>query len=326
MTYSDNPWANIPRASTGQFSRRRVTSESPYALFWFRDENNYPGLLIEISRNISHAALKEAKINIRDLTIDVLDLFDEDIRALIVKLEDQSNLDVFLKLCIDLIERATNSENNEAIFYIICQRLKKWQALFSGKSKSLLSPKEIQGLFAELYFIAEKLQEDSSLETILIKGWEGPEKTQHDFILESTAVEIKSIAGNDRGKVRISSEDQLHTHLDKLFLRVYLLSRLENTERGKSLNSIVNSIFTMLTIQGNRELFELKLHSARYIDIPEYDMPRFHMNGCLSYHVSEKFPRITRQILPEGIEAVSYDLVLASIEDYKVSDVLIGDQ
>src|SRR5690606_23528752 len=119
--------------------------------------------------------------------------------------------------------------------------------------KSVLSPKEIQGLFAELYFISQKLQEDSSLETILINGWEGPEKTQHDFILESTAVEIKSIAGNDRGKVRISSEDQLHTHLDKIFLRVYLLSRLENTERGESLNSIVNSIFTMLTIPGNRE-------------------------------------------------------------------------
>ena len=325
MTYNDNPWANISRAPAGQLSRLRVDAESPYTLFWFRDENNYPGLLIEISRNISNTELKEAKINIRDLTIDVFDIFDEGIRALIIKLEDQSNLDVFLKLCIDLIERASNSESSEAIFYMICQRLKKWQALFSGKSHSLLSSKEIQGLFAELCFIAEKLEEDSSLETMLIRGWEGPQKTQHDFILESTAVEIKSVAGNDRGKVRISSEDQLYTHMDKLFLRVYLLSKREDSERGKSLNNIVSRIFTMLKISGNRDLFELKLHMARYIDIPDYDIPRFQVNDCLSYRVYENFPRITRQILPEGIEAVSYDLVLASIENFMVPDVFIGD-
>lgn len=325
MIYSDNPWESIPRAVSGQFSRRRVTSESSYALFWFRDENNYPGLLIEISRNISNTALKDAKINIRDLTIDVLDIFDADIRVLIIKLEDPSNLDVFLKLCIDLIERAANSENNEATFHMICQRLKKWQALFSGKSRSLLSPKEIQGLFAELYFIAEKMEEDSSLETILINGWEGPQKNQHDFILEGTAVEIKSVAGHDRGKVRISSEDQLYTHMEQLFLRVYLLSKLENTERGESLNTIVSRILSMLTIRANRELFELKLHSASYIDIPEFDMPRFQVNDCLSYRISESFPRITRQSLPEGIEAVSYDLVLTSIENYRVPDVFIGD-
>ena len=160
---------------------------------------------------------------------------------------------------------------------------------------------------------------------MLISGWEGPQKTQHDFIMEGTAVEIKSITGNEREKVRISSEDQLYTHMNSLFLRVYLLSKLESNERGDSLNSIVNRIFSKLTSPSNRDLFEIKLHSARYIDIPEYDIPRFQVNDCLSYHVLDSFPRITRQSLPEGIEAVSYDLVLASIENFRVSDVVLGD-
>lgn len=317
MTRNYDPWADIAVPISGQLSRRRVNAETEYALFWFRDEMSHPGLLIEISKRISLSQLKEAKINIRYISVDVVEVTDEDIRALVIKLEDAQNQDVFLKLCLDLIEHAGADKENQNTFHTICRRLKKWQSLLSGRARNLLSANEVQGLYAELYFMAEMLEKDKSRETILIHGWKGPEKVQHDFIMNDIAVEIKSIAGDQRGKVRITSEDQLDTHLGKLYLRVYFLSEMQNA--GESLNSITSRIINQLIQKENKELFELKLESARYIDIPDYDLPMFWVKDCRTYLVSDDFPRITRKILPEGIEAVTYDLVLAGIDKFRIN-------
>ncbi|NOK57936.1 MAG: hypothetical protein GFH27_549287n240 [Chloroflexi bacterium AL-W] len=324
MTSNYNPWADIPFAVTGQFSRRRVNTEANFALFWFRDDAGRPGLLIEISRLISQDSLQEAKINIRDIAVDVIEVAQESIRALIIKLEDTQNQDVFLKLCLDLIEHVKASEQNQDTFHAICKRLKKWQSLLSGKARNLLSANEVQGLYAELYFLTEILESDRSRESTVIQGWKGPQKTQHDFIWDDMAIEIKSIAGDQRGKVRITSEDQLDTHLERLYLRVYFLSEVH--DGGESLNAIVKRIINQLTYRENRELFELKLESARYIDIPDYDLPMFWVKDCRTYLVLDDFPCITRKTLPEGIEAVAYDLVLAGIDRFRISGMEVMEK
>jgi hypothetical protein len=76
----------------------------------------------------------------------------------------------------------------------------------------------------------------------------------------------------------------------------------------------------------NKELFELKLESARYIDIPDYDLPMFWVKDCRTYLVLDDFPRITRKTLPEGIEAVAYDLVLAGIDRFRISGTEIMEK
>jgi len=314
---SNNPWADIPKPPAGKFSRLRVNSSTKFALFWIRDEMNNLGLVIEISKDISVVKLKDVKINIRDISIDVLDITDASIRAITIKLHDEQNRDVFLKLCMDLIERITIDDNVEKNFQLVCHRLKKWQSLLSQRSKNLLSANEIQGLFAELSFIAYLLANRSYAETIVIGGWLGPERTQHDFVLDDTAIEVKSVGGNQRGKVRISSEDQLQTHLSKLYLQVYFLSEVESMNVGESLNAIARRIYAQIVDGEAKELFELKLNTARYIDIADYDLPLFRVNDTRTYLVADGFPRITRDSLPEGVETVSYDLVLASIDRFR---------
>lgn len=324
MTSKYNPWADIPFAHSGQLSRRRVDLEAEFALFWFRDEIGRPGLLIEISRNISLSLLKEVKVNIRDIWVDVIEVPQEGIRAVVIKLEDVQNQDVFLKLCLDLIEHVKVGEQDQNTFQVICRRLKKWQSLLSGKSRHLLSASEVQGLYAELYFMSEMLEKDSSRESIMIQGWKGPEKTQHDFILNDLAVEIKSVAGDQRGKIRITSEDQLDTHLNTLYLRVYFLSEMR--DGGESLNSITKRITNNLVSRENRELFEQKLETARYIDIPDYDQPLFSVKDTRTFLVADDFPRITRAFLPQGIETVNYDLILASIERFRISGMKVLEE
>lgn len=317
MIQNNNPWSDIPTASSGKYSRRRVSDETAHPIFWFRDDTSRPGLLIEISQNISRASLSQAKINLRDISVDVRDIPDDSIRALIIRLEDSQKRDVFLKLCLDLIERVATIATDENVFLAICKRLKKWQSLLSGKSGKLLSIHERYGLFAELYFLAEMLEKYGTRESILIRGWEGPDQTQQDFILYDAAVEIKSVGGNQRGKVRISSEDQLDTHLNRLYLRVYFLSEMQDIDTAESLNSIVRRIENLLTERENRELFEEKLEAVGYIDIPDYGVPLLRVTDCRTYLASENFPRITRKTLPEGVEAVAYNLVLARIENFR---------
>ncbi len=318
MIHSHDPWTHISVAASGQLSRLRVNPDTEFALFWFRDELDHPGLLVEISRDISISDLKEAKINIRDISVDVIELADMGIRAVTIRLHDEQNRDVFLKLCFDLVERVTTGGDDQNTFQIICNRLKKWQSLFSDRVMNLLSANEIQGLYAELYFIAELLAKGGIREDVLIQGWEGPEKGQHDFILNDMAVEIKSITANQRGKVRISSEDQLDTHLANLFMCIYFLSKAEKSH-GECLNAIVNRINRTIRTKEVKNLFEIKLEAAHYIDIPDYDSPSFVVKDCYTYLVAENFPRISRKDLPEGIEEVSYDLVIASIDGFRTN-------
>jgi hypothetical protein len=94
---------------------------------------------------------------------------------------------------------------------------------------------------------------------------------------------------------------------------------MQDNGNAESLNEIVRRIASQLTHLESRELFELKLEAAGYIDIPDYDTPFFRVKDCRTYLVSEGFPRITRKTLTEGVEAVSYDLVLASIDKFRIN-------
>ena len=321
---NNNPWSNIPTASLGNLSKIKNDPNLKNIVYWFRDDRGHCGLLVEIDNTISKHVLKKARMNIRDIQTDVIDIQDENLRALTIKLEEPQNRDVFLKLCFDLIEHVNLCGENDDVFYAICARLKKWQSLLSGKSKNLLNTREMQGLYAELHFIFERLnlknRVSSSYQYDLIKSWEGPAGGQHDFVLNDLAVEIKSISGDQRSKVRIYSEDQLYNHLNELFLRIYFLSSSYNDDTGESLNEIVERISNVILDNEARELFETKLTLARYLDLKDYDYPKFKLKDIRTYCVEEEFPRITPKIIPEAIEAVSYDLLLPGIERYRIDE------
>lgn len=318
----NDPWLSIPQAQTGQLNRLKVQIAGNTNLYWYRDDSAHPGLLISISRDIPSYVLKEAEMNIRDITVDVRDLAGEVDRALVVQLEDETKQDVFLKLCLDLIDRIDREHNSEDAFRHLCRRLKTWQALLSGKRTNLLSKTEVQGLYAELSFLAEQLESTPENERLIVDAWQGPEGIHQDFILDDVAVEVKSVSGNQRGKIRISSEDQLDSHLSNLYLRVYFLAEFHAGNDGESLNAIVQRIRQCLTYNDSRDQFEQKLQSARYIDIPEYDRPGFFVNNCQTFHITNDFPRITRSNLSSSIIAVAYDIVLAGIQNFTVDNDL----
>lgn len=318
-----NPWADLHTPSAGRLSRRRVNAESRYELLWFRDEDGYPGLLIETEPSIVPAQLYAFDINLRDVSINIVELSDVSFKALSIRLKDENKVDIFSRLCYDIAERVTKADGSESSFQIACRRLKKWQSLFAAKTSGLLTANEVRGLFAELCFLAELLDSDTFSQEEVIRGWKGPDRVQQDFILNDVAVEIKSLIAQDRDTVRISSEDQLYSPLSRLFLRIYLLAEVYEASSGENLNALVRRVSAKITEIVLRDIFEVALHTAGYIDLPEYEQPQFIVKGCYTYLVAGGFPRIIRKTLPAGIQAVSYSLLLTAIEPFRVSDAEI---
>ena len=315
-----NPWDELKTPSAGRLARLRVNAESQHEILWFRDEDGCPGLLIEVERSIALAQLRGFGISLRDVPVNIVELPDVGYKALSIRLTDETKIDIFSRLCYDIAERVTKADAGESAFQIACRRLKKWQSLFANRINGLLTANEIQGLFAELYFLAELLDSQAVSQEEAVRGWKGPDRTQQDFILNDMAVEIKSLTGQNRDKVRISSEDQLHSHLSHLFLRVYMLAEMHGTSGGENLNLLVHRVSAKITEDELRDIFEATLDMAGYIDLPEYEQPQFVVKDCHTYLVSETFPRIIQKTLPAGIRAVSYDLLLAVIEPFRVSD------
>lgn len=253
---------------------------------------------------------------------------DVDLRAgdqgqqhLVLALERQVDRDLFEGLCRTLassLEHATDSASSLAISLA---HIRRWKTFLSGRSQHL-SIEEVRGLFAEIVFLTELIDRQMS-SSDAVEAWLGPERSHQDFIFGNTAVEVKSLSGAERSSVRISSEDQLESLNDALFLRVYRLSSLADAAGARSLNEIVTAVQARLGEADAVEAFDRKLVAHGYAPLPDYDEPRFVVSDVRSYRVGDGFPRLMRSQLPPGIANVAYDIRLETIAPYKCDEASI---
>ena len=147
-------------------------------------------------------------------------------------------------------------------------------------------------------------------------------------MIGETSVEVKSISGSSRMRVRISSEDQLVSETPHLFLRIYRLAQADDsTPDASSLNQMVQIITQHLETNIEARLcFEKKLMDFGYQPLPDYDYPLITLLNTHTFRVSDEFPRLTRQGLPEGVIKVSYDIELEHLDPYKCDHIeLLGE-
>src|SRR5690625_2216149 len=161
---------------------------------------------------------------------------------------------------------------------------------------------------------------ESGTELEALDAWQGPETSHQDYIFSDTAVEVKSISGRERSTVKISSEDQLESINNNLFLKVFRLIDMPESKQSLSLNELVAHVAGILKDADAIELFDGKLARAGYVELRAYDKPRFVVADEQTYRVEEGFPRLVRSGLPEGLARVSYEIKLESIRDYMCAD------
>ncbi|WP_300675062.1 PD-(D/E)XK motif protein [Desulfoluna sp.] len=314
MTSTDySPWSGIDCPVTG-FKMVRIDSAQPHDFFWGKNTAGDFLLMLEIDKDLT-CFLEDKTVELRGVKSDLTYHSATSEYFFILCLQNKEDADIFYRLCMDLVDRTRDLSQLKVALEIIHRRLKRWKTFLSGKKKPLLSAQEVRGLFAELEFLNEGLKVATSQLTFL-EGWLGPLDGPHDFVLGDYAVEIKSVSGSQKDNVRISSENQLATHLKRLFLKVFFLAEFQDCKKGESLNQIVDRVRTKLLDSDLIDIFETRLYSSGYIDLKDYDSPCFMVSQKKAFEVRDDFPRITPDCLQDGLVNVSYDLNLNSLKKY----------
>lgn len=308
-----SPWDDIA-VPIAHLNVRQLAGDMAVPCFWGRDTSGACLFLMELQGD--HAAqFRKSSTTVNGIHVD---LRAEDVgqQRLVLTLEEETNRDLFQGLCRTLATALAYASDSASALAIALAHIRRWKTFFSGRGAQHLSPEEVRGLFAELTFLMELLGRIPS-PTAAIGAWLGLEKSHQDFIFGNTAVEIKSLSGTERNAVRISSEDQLESLNDALFLRIYRLSSLAGTTGAHSLNELVSTLQDTLAANDSLDALNRKLSKSGYAPLPEYDEPRFVVTEVRTFRVEHDFPRLIRSTLPIGITKVVYDIKLETIAAFE---------
>ncbi len=314
------PWDDIAVPGS-DFNVRQVSDRTPVPCFWGRDTAGACLFLLQLEGDHTAQYRKES-IAVRGIQVD-LRVGDSNQQRLVLTLERQVDRDLFGGLCRSLADALENAGDSSSALGVALTHIRRWKAFLSGSSQRL-SPEEIRGLFAELAFILELLNQRFTAREA-VAAWLGPERAQQDFDLGNNAVEIKSLSGSERNSVRISSEDQLDSLKGRLFLRIYRLNNLTEAPTARSLNQMVREVEGRLDSDSIAD-FDRKLVMHGYAPLPDYEEPLFAIAEVRTYLVAGKFPRLIRSGLPPGLRKVSYEIELEDISIYRCGDMTVFEE
>lgn len=307
-----SPWdgLSVPKSD---YIVLQASAKTAVPCFWGRDNQGACLLIIELSGDHT-AQLRKNAPAINGIDVD-LRSGAEGSQRLVLALQRETDRDLFAGLCVTLVSALENATDSSSSLAIALAHLRRWKAFLAGQGAQLLTAEQVRGLFAELKFLSELIQKCGCAEAVA--AWLGPERSHQDFIYGNTAVEVKSLSGAERSSVRISSEDQLESLNEELFLRVYRLSNMAESASAQSLNDLVKDLQSQLTDADAIEEFDRKLAVHGYAPLPPYDEPRFVVSEIRSYRVENEFPKLVRSALPGGIAKVGYDIKLEAIAQYE---------
>lgn len=317
------PWHDIA-VPTVDYNVRLVAAGGAIPVYWGRDTSGHCLLIVELQGDHT-VDFRRGVTTVHGIGVDLRAGQIAGQQRLVLTLDRNVDQDLFLGLCETLIASLSVVVDSPVALAVTLAHIKRWKAFLAGRKTRRLSPEEVRGLVAELQFMralyAARLSKPAAVE-----GWYGVEDVHQDFIFENTAVEVKSLSGRDRSTVRISSEDQLETVKNELFLVVHHLSEAPVSSGGLSLNALVKVIESELDDADALELFSAKLADFGYAPLIDYDEPLFVIGDRDTYRVEGNFPRLIRSGLPGGIARVKYEIEIEAMKDFECSidEVLKG--
>jgi len=306
------------------YNVRAVEQKSSIPLHWGKDAEGHCLFVLELEGDHT-TYFQKNRILIHGLKVDLRQIDVVGSQGLVLTLETHVDRDLFLGLCETLIEAVKDVEDPNVALSVVLTHIKRWRAFMAGRKKKILSAEEVRGVFAELKFLQAVLQ-TGFCERDAVSAWLGPDRAHQDFIFANAAVEIKAISGKERNSIRVSSEDQLESIVDNLYLRVFRLGEMPDSDKSVSLNGLVKSIEERLSDSEARELLSDKLVSAGYVPLIDYDEPSFVVLGRTTYRVTADFPKLVRSDLAVGISKVRYDIGLRDMKPFQCDDEMdLGD-
>lgn len=232
--------------------------------------------------------------------------------AISFTLLDRKQEDVFITMAGDIIEYS-NVDTDDIALLKVLRRYNAWLKLLDHKSDAVLSSNTQKGLIGELLFLKEKI-ETGMPPSIALAGWVGPEGADQDFVYSACWHEIKS-TGASSTEISISSVEQLDRD-DEGELVVYRIDKCAPDQpKSFTLYGLVHDVIELISRHGeNPDELILKLGSAGYIDMKEYDKQHFYISSRQIYSVNKAFPRIRRKDIPVEITNMEYRINIPSIK------------
>ena len=268
---------------------------------------------IELSNHVEVPDFK--KLKFKGVRIEIFKFEEkQELNVYLIDIELKDIFTLFIENIInELIELSTE---NEAVI-TISNVIQKWRKLFDKISPQGLTIEQQKGLLGELLFISDLISSKLNIDNIL-NSWTGPDFEDKDFTLSSTCFEIK-FTTSKLPRIKITSERQLETsNIERLFLNNYIAENVK--ENGISLNSIVDIIRQKISNNSaTLKFFNEKLEFANYFDEHRDNYnSQYGIKSSSLFHVNEDFPKITANIIPQGIYNTSYYIEASAIDDYKV--------
>lgn len=237
--------------------------------------------------------------------------------SIAVFLRDDRFSDIFSSLVADICEKLTASDSNSGSVDILRNRLKKWQVFFEQNKPQGLSEEAVIGLFGELNFLNSYLISSTKSKSIL--AWKGFQNTNQDFYFPNAAVEVKTTLAREPSVIRIASERQLDkSSYPSLFIAHYSIDRSESN--GMTLPVLIDEIKNKLKGDSDAEnYFDTALFELGYIDAhAEKYNSKYSVRDLSFYEVTEAFPKITEDMLPNGVGDVQYGISISECRHYIV--------
>ena len=269
---------------------------SDYAIIIHINDNSN----LEINREISGIKVK-TYIN---------EAVDKEKQSIIIENLDKDLTSIFKAFSATLVENLDEQLQYKEIGIIINETINGYKSYFS-KTKESLGEMEQQGLFGELSYLKEELENGNEK---ALDCWEGIYKNKHDFVFDDKSVEIKTTRNQTRLNILISNENQLdNTFVNELNLVVY---RLEKVNIGKTIIDLYNDILNLIS-QNKINQFKSKLVKAG-IDFENIDnLLKFRRIQKYVFAVNEKFPKIDKTQCGDRIFEVKYHVSLDGINTIK---------
>lgn len=310
----DNPWVDMSESS-----KRRIGDDTDRNLFWVTDLRGDYGFYIQTAR-----AFDDTKWTINLKGISVLKRNSDDGGGeLFLVLTNKDDWQIFKILCDDLIAEALRCVDDEKMIGAVETRLKRWQRLLRQDVHREMTVEVQMGLFSELLCLRDIIAPKINIERA-ISAWVAPDFDKQDFLMDNSAVEVKSYRASKGSTVSISSVQQLSSDKEFLFLIAYGLTESAN---GLSAADIADSIKDLLKTQPDdaADLFENKL--AQYGYIPELikePLIKFIADKSRAYAVTDEFPKIDPKNIHSQIVSVKYSIDLSRCAEFETDLNLVN--
>lgn len=320
---NESPWSEI-KTPEQDYYVRKVPNIEGMPMYWGKD-NIGQCLFIVVLSGDQTELFRSQQVTIHGIKSDLRLVGSVQSQCLVISLEEHIDQDLFSAMCETIISALLEISDSAKGLSIALSQIRRWKAFMAGQKRTILSPQEVRGLFAELTFFRQLNSHNySNLETV--RAWEGPESTHQDFIFSNTAVEIKSLSGRERNSIHISSEDQLESLNAKLFLKIFRLIDMPDSERAHSLNDLIHTIESELKNNEALECFYDKLAKVGYVELRDYDNPKFIIAEERLYRAQDDFPKLVRSKLPDGIKKTSYEIELEKIIEFQLSNSALWEE